>query len=175
MRDSLCVLHGKIRKETNKVNILNMIINKYKYTKTDIYLIDAFYDDDNESLLECLDCSISSEVPWVNCDLSELFDKDYDEDYIDVSLIYGSYIPYLREIIDDYSNQISKYVTNNFYNKDYIVELSNSYFVKKLLIVDNNYLSLDDYNEIVFYITENIDLKYHNFLLNEIKKYFSIN
>ena len=179
MIDTLTCLYYKIRDEINKVNISNMIINKYVYTREE-------YLKSNKSSLEdtCLDRCILLKVPNVRkCHLSELFDKDYDEDYIEVSLIFGSYIPYLKEILDDYKSLIYHYtelMDFNTDNDDYLnlINSNNSDFVSKLLILDNNYLSLEDYNEIVLYINNNFVfhlMKYQNYLLNEIQNYFTIN
>ena len=62
-----------------------MIINQYVYTQKK-------YNESNKPSLEdtCLNRHISSVVPSIECKLSELFDKDYDKDYIEIVLIYGS-------------------------------------------------------------------------------------
>ena len=172
MINTLESLYYKISNELNKPNISTIIINQYVYKRKE-------YLNSNSSLEDtCLNRCISSKVPDVSCYLSELFDKDYNEDYIEVLLIYGSYIPYLKNILGIYQiKTVNAYKFKYSDNKKFydIINSNNSCFVFQLSILDNNYLSLEDYNVIILYITKNINLKleYQNFVLNEIENYFT--
>ena len=185
--DTLKSLYYKISNELNKVNISNMIINKYVYTRKE------YLNGSNSNLKDtCLNRSISSKVPRIYYNLSKLFDEYYDEDYIEVSLMFGSCIPHIIGILNNFQAEINMY--NMLYNRDnndkvadLIKSNNNNYLISSLSKLDNNCLLLDDYYLIVSYINNNINLKYINnniqldmewreFLLNEInKKFFTIN
>ena len=82
-------LYNKIQIETNKLNISGIIINKYLYTHKN------YTENCWGSLVDISnnhDFSVKSNLIFKFRYVSELLNEDYNEDYIKVSLILGSYM-----------------------------------------------------------------------------------
>ena len=106
LTDSLLSLYLKIQDGIKKVNIESIIINKYLYTPcsiNELVDIDTFLNrkpliDDHGSQIK----------------VSTLLNKDYNKNYIEVSLILGSYVPYIEKIILEYTCNIYEYDEFNY-------------------------------------------------------------
>ena len=160
---TLSRLYKKICYEIKKPNISKMIINQYEYTLNE-------YSENDESSLEdtCLERRISSIVPSIECYLLELFNKDYNEDYIEVLLIFSSCIHYIKKLVDDFKCSVRRDTVKNRYAVH--LKLYQKIFGSRIRELDNNCLSLDDYNKIVLYIIENIELENdYQYILENIK------
>ena len=145
-------LYDIIKHETCKLNIATIMINDYLYTHSD-------YTETFSSIVKISNKSIQPE----NTLLYILLNKNYNEDYIEVSLTFGSYVPYIKNII--------------LWDYIYIQKKNNykSIFIDSLSKLDNNCISSDNYNKIESFIVNKIELELQYFLLNEIKKYLTIN
>ena len=177
--DTILDLYIKILNETNKVNILNIKINKYLYNCIENSLIDT-----------------SIYLYYNNCKcIKELLNENYNEDYIEISLTFSSYIPYIKNLFITYLNDMSflycyekeykqifieknkrkKKYTSRILQEEYKFKLHNN-FTDGMKKLNNDYISTNDYNEIELYIVNNkIEITEEFFLLNEIKKYLTIN
>ena len=86
-------LYDMIDKEIKKINIKNIIVNEHVY------------------VCQSLDNNVSYEInaQYKNKSILEFLDKDYDKDYIEVTLVYGSYFPYIKFKIFEYAVSIYDY------------------------------------------------------------------
>ena len=97
-KETISHLYSKIKIETNKENISSIIINNFLFN---------IYENTNHSIN-------NNEYIYPNTNfyyntVSKLFDENYDKDYIKVLLIFGSYVPYIKNIIVTYSDYIYCY------------------------------------------------------------------
>ena len=182
--ETLSDLHDKIHRETNKVNISSIIINQYLYT-------DGPYTQNYwPSLVDLAinrDFPVEPIIPHIMCSyyiVSTLLDKNYNKDYIEVSLIFGSYTHYIQKIVinwiynDEYDYNHDLQI---FFGEYYLDDINNIDFLHYLGKLNNDHISLDDYNEIELftiksfkqkrYSNNNKRLLHQNYLLNLIKKF----
>ena len=153
-------LYNNIRDNTHIYNISDLIINNYYSWKYPEY----YYDKKQPKIFTILD-------------------KNYNKEYINVTLILGSYIPYIINIIQDYIFNLGCY--HIFYNEDSkicyekkkkSIENIENEFIESISMLNDKCISIDDYEEIKLYITKLYELTIKNtFLLNEIEKYLVTN
>ena len=196
--DSVLDLYHIIQSETGKVNIISTIINNDyllnieklngSYIKVDILSI----NDKPQIIDDIFSCKVSTL-------LDENYNEDYNKDYIEVLLIFGSYISYIKSIFTKYANEIRiinffidlRYLDNyndqiRKENKTEFSKLNKTEFSKLNKIINNfkdgmsklnnDCISSDDYDEIESYILKDtIEFKHQIVVLYEIKKYIDIN
>ena len=198
INDTVLDLYYIIQSETGKVNIISMIINNdyLLNVKNGRYIsVDILSINNKPQIIDDID----------TCKVSTLLNEDYNKDYtgpegpcraspVEVLLIFGSYIPYIKSIFIKYANKIR---INNFhidlrylynYNcEDQTRKENKTEFLNKLneIIINfkegmsklnNDCIPSDDYDEIESYILKDtIEFKHKLVVLHEIKKYLAIN
>ena len=201
--NTLLDLYNIIQKETDKVNISSIIINQYSYTHKN-------YTENNYSSLVDTITNRSKLIikPKYNTynyinfhdpnncediEISILLDENYNNDYIEVSIIFGTYINYIKKIIDNhflnermfaYVDNKQEYSNNNYEKqeeelkkkeyKEIKNKIINEMLISKLNKLDNNCISLNDYELIKLYIVNISKIKNKDSVLNQIKNYVSI-
>ena len=144
IKDTIEDINANIHLHVNKVNISGIIINNCSYK-------DIKYQNKHTNYKN----------------IATLLNEDYNENYIEVSLILGSYLPYIKDIIKYYNDDTLLCILDTQKKE---AEIS---FISRLSILNNDCISSDDYDLINIYLIEK-DIRDSVFLLNEIKKYLTI-
>ena len=173
-KETIFNLYYKIKIETNKVNISSIMINN-------------FVINIHENINHCINNEYIDKTfnLFYNTKILNLLNENYDKDYIKVLIIFGSYIPYIKNIIDTYSTYIYCYgytCGNNELNEFNIAErkYNENFIYDSLSKLNDNCISFEEYDEITSYVLYKIKQNlperdyYVTFILNEIKKYLPI-
>ena len=97
-----------IYEEIEIVNIMNIIVNEHVYV-----CLESYYEPLDEDYKPLYDNPYEINEKYDNKSISELLDKDYDKDYVEVTILYSSYFHYIKYNILEYVGNICNYYYSN--------------------------------------------------------------
>lgn len=163
IKEPVTKLFAMITKKLNIYNIESIVIGYKSWTP-------------KLSNYECFNYNRHSRNLYSDI-INKYFDYDYEKDYIEINLIYGSYNNFLKILILEFNKKkirINYYndfdISKGIYNEPIYLKNMNNWFIDDLKKVQKEFYTKDDYNEIIIWLSgiNNLSDVDKSFINNEL-------